>query len=49
VAQAEDCDIIGRLATDAKKRELFQRLAADLRGLARDIEAMIAGREAGDV
>jgi len=49
VAQAEDCDIIGRLATDAKKRELFQRLAADLRGLARDIEVMIAGREAGDV
>jgi hypothetical protein len=49
LTEAEDCDIIGRLATDAKKRELFQRLAADLRGLARDIEAMIAGREAGDV
>jgi hypothetical protein len=49
LTEAEDCDIIGRLATDAKKRELFQRLAADLRGLARDIEAMIAGREADDV
>jgi hypothetical protein len=49
LTEAEDCDIIGRLATDAKKRELFQRLAADLRGLARDIEALIAGREADDV
>ena len=49
LTEAEDCDIIGRLATDAKKRELFQRLAADLRGLARDIEAMIAGCEADDV
>lgn len=27
--EAEDCEIIGRLATDVKKRELFQKLAAD--------------------
>jgi len=27
----------------------FKGWPADLRGLARDIEAMIAGREAGDV
>jgi len=42
--EAEDCDIIGRLATDAKKRELFKRLAIDLRTMARDIEALIATR-----
>jgi len=46
LTEAEDCDLIGGLATDAKKRELFQRLATDLRGLARDIEAMISRREA---
>jgi hypothetical protein len=43
--EAEDCDIIGRLATDAKKRELFRKLASDLRSMARDIEAMIAVRK----
>ena len=35
---------IGRLATDAKKRELFRKLASDLRSMGRDIEAMIAVR-----
>ena len=45
LTDAEDCDLIGGLTTDAKKRELFQRLATDLRGLARDIEAMIERRE----
>jgi hypothetical protein len=30
LSEAEDCDFIGRLATDAKKHELCQRLAADL-------------------
>ena len=40
-AEAEDCELIGRLATDVHKRELFLRLAVDLRGMARDIEAMI--------
>ena len=42
--EAEDCDLIGKLATDAQKRELFKKLAADLRIMARDIEAKIAGR-----
>ena len=41
-AEAEDCELIGRLATDVHKRELFLRLAVDLRGMARDIEAVIA-------
>jgi len=40
--EAEDCDIIGRLATDKQKRELFQKLATDLRSLAHDIEAITA-------
>jgi hypothetical protein len=43
--EAEDCDIIGRLATDAKKRELFRKLASDLRSMVRDIEATIAVRK----
>jgi hypothetical protein len=42
--EADDCEIIGRLATDIHKRELFLRLSVDLRGMARDIEAMIATR-----
>jgi hypothetical protein len=33
--EAEDCDLIGRLATDLHKRELFKRLAVDLRTMAR--------------
>ena len=42
--EAEDCELIGRLATDIHKRELFLRLAVDLRGMARDIEAVITTR-----
>lgn len=49
LTEAEDCDLIGRLATDAGKRELFQKLAADLRGMARDIQAMIADRKPNEV
>jgi hypothetical protein len=41
---AEDCDLIGRLAADRNKRELFEKLAADLRAIARDIQVVIAGR-----
>ena len=40
--EAEDCDLIGRLATDLHKRELFKRLAADLRTMARDVQAVIS-------
>jgi predicted nuclease with TOPRIM domain len=44
--EAEDCDLIGRLATDdKKKRELFQKLAMDLRLMAGDVEAAIAGQK----
>ena len=44
LSDADDCELIGKLAADAKKRELFTRLAADLRTMARDVEAVIAGR-----
>lgn len=36
-----DCELIGRLATDVKKRELFKKLAVDLRAMAHDIQSMI--------
>jgi hypothetical protein len=43
---AEDCALIGKLATNVRKRDLFHRLATDLRGMACDVQAMIevAGR-----
>lgn len=41
--EAEDCERIGRLATDVNKRELFEKLAVDLRTMARDIQMVIAG------
>jgi hypothetical protein len=40
--EAEDFELIGKLAADLHKRELFKRLAVDLRRMARDIEALIA-------
>jgi hypothetical protein len=43
--EAEDCELIGKLATDLRKRALFAKLAADLRAMARDIEAVMAARE----
>jgi heme oxygenase len=46
---AEDCDLIGRLATDKTKRETFRKLATRLRSAAADVEAAIAQKiAAGD-
>jgi hypothetical protein len=42
--EAEDCELIARLATDVKKRAVFAKLALHLKSLARDVEAMIAAR-----
>jgi hypothetical protein len=42
--EAEDCDLIGRLATDLNTRELFYRLALDLRTVAHELEIMILAR-----
>jgi hypothetical protein len=48
-ADAEDCDLIGRLATDKTKRETFRKLAILLRSAAADVEAAIAEKiAAGD-
>ena len=40
--EAEDCELIARLATDLKKRSFFAKLALDLKSLARDVERAIA-------
>jgi hypothetical protein len=34
--------LIGKLATDLGKRELFQKLAVDLRTMARDVQAALS-------
>jgi len=41
---AEDCELIAKMATDLKKRALFAKLALHLRGLAREVEDLMAGR-----
>lgn len=43
--EAADCDLIANLATDAQKREMFEKLAHDLRKMAQGIEKIIATRE----
>ena len=47
-ADAEDCLLISQLATDRAKRELFAHLAAQLQGLAEDVEIAIARQMAHD-
>ncbi len=46
LTEAEDCDLIAKLATDLPKRELFKKLADDLRAMARDIQAVISSKNA---
>jgi len=46
LTEAEDCELFAKLATDGKKRELFERLAGDLRNLAGDIEVICSARKA---
>jgi hypothetical protein len=47
--QAEDCDLIARLAPDTKKRELFAKLATDLRAMAHDVRARMAEQPDNDL
>ena len=48
-SEAVDCEMIGNLATDKEKRDLFRKLARDLHNMAQDIESLIAMRAgAGD-
>jgi hypothetical protein len=42
--EAEDYDLIGKLATDPLKREMFKRLAGQLRQMAEDIKSVIAAQ-----
>lgn len=42
--EAEDCELIARLAGDIKKRAFFAKLSVQLRSIARDIEQTIAAR-----
>jgi hypothetical protein len=44
VIDAEDCELIARLATNATKRETFKKVANRLRAAAAEIEAAIAER-----
>jgi hypothetical protein len=41
---AEDCELISKLATDRAKRERFGKVAAHLRGLAANLEMLIAAQ-----
>jgi SepF-like predicted cell division protein (DUF552 family) len=48
LANAEDCELIARLATDKSKRDTFGRIANQLREMASQLQADIAARsEAG--
>ncbi|MBV9086102.1 MAG: hypothetical protein JOY79_01335 [Acidobacteriaceae bacterium] len=42
--EAEECEIIGRLAHDSRKRETFRNLARDLRAMAVDLERAMKER-----
>lgn len=42
IAEAADCEMIGNLAADKAKRDLFRKLASELRMMAQDIQALIA-------
>lgn len=49
LTDANDCELIARLATNPQKRALFEKLATDLRSSARDIEIVLASqKESGD-
>jgi hypothetical protein len=41
-----ECELIAKLATDAKKRELYLKLSLEYRDLADDLKRAIATRDA---
>jgi len=45
---ANDCELIAKLATNPLKRALFEKLATNLRASARDIEIALASQEESD-
>jgi SepF-like predicted cell division protein (DUF552 family) len=44
LTNAEDCELIARLAADKRKRETFSRIANQLREMASELKADIAAR-----
>lgn len=42
---ADDCDLIGNLATDPAKRDMFRRLATQLRQMAEDVKSVIQAQK----
>jgi hypothetical protein len=44
LAEAQDCDLIGNLATDHDKRATFRRMAEQFRQMAEQLQADIAAR-----
>ena len=44
LVNAEDCELIARLATDSEKRQTFGRIATQLREMAAELRADIAAR-----
>jgi SepF-like predicted cell division protein (DUF552 family) len=44
LTNAEDCELIARLAADKSKRETFTRIAQQLRQMATELKADIAAR-----
>ena len=46
LVNAEDCELIARLATDVSKRETFRKIALQLRAMAAELKADIALRSA---
>jgi hypothetical protein len=46
--EAADCELIGNLAQDAKKRETFRHLAKQLKQMAGDIAAEMVKRRKQD-
>ena len=44
LADAEDCDLIGKLAADPTKRATFRRLAMQTRAMAEELRQAMANR-----
>ena len=46
-SDADDCDLISKLATDPYKRQAFAKLATDYREMAATLEAVIKKAQEG--
>lgn len=49
LVNATDCELIANLATDPRKREMFEHLAKQMRKLADEVGEEIAAREGNDL